>query len=213
MFPAQSHRRTGFTLIELMIVIVIIMVLVTMAMPDVMRTTRNQPIARATERVMNMVHFAKNRAVNDFSAYGLQIVPYISDDLVGQVNVFKGSGPQCGSIDIAAGAPVKAFDLDSVLPVAEQHGGNTHVRILTIKPDALNTLCFTPDGRMLNQTTSKPLPSDLSAEYGSGDAVIVLQRFTNGVADSLKHNVIVPFSGKPRYTHGDHDAAAGEGGA
>lgn len=211
-----THQKgtAGFSLIELMMVIVIIMVLVTLAMPNVMKATQHQPTMQGTQRVMDSAHYAKNRAVNDFRAYALQIVPYISDDLVGEVRVHRGTGPECSSVDVASGAPIKTYELDSIFPVEEQtKGDNVHVRIVTIRPQGLHTLCFTPDGRMVNHTTSQPVASELSSEYAAGDAVIILQRFNGGVAVSERHNVILPFSGKPRFTYGDDKGAKGEGGA
>ncbi len=209
----QSGSK-GFSLLELMMVIVIIMVLVTLAMPNVMKATQHQPTIQATQKVMDSAHYAKNRAVNDFRAYALQIVPYISDDLVGEVRVHRGTGPQCSSVDVAAGAPIKTYELDSIFPIEEQSDGpNVHVRIVKVRPQGLHTLCFTPDGRMVNHTNNQPVASDLSSEYGAGDAVIAIQRFNDGVAVSEQHNVILPFSGKPRFTYGDEKGSKGEGGA
>jgi prepilin-type N-terminal cleavage/methylation domain-containing protein len=207
-------RSSGFTLIELMMVIVIIMIMVTLAMPNVMKATQHQPTIQATQKVMDSAHYAKNRAVNDFRAYALQIVPYISDQLVGEVRVHRGTGPQCSSVDVANGTPIRTYSLDEIFPLSEQTGGDTvQVRILTIRPQGLHTVCFTPDGRMVNHTTNLPIASDLSSDYGAGDAVIVVQRFTGGVAVSQRHNVILPFSGRPRFTYGDDKGSKGQGGA
>jgi len=190
------------------------MVMVTLALPNVLKATQHQPTIQATQKVMDAAHYAKNRAVNDFRAYAVQIVPYISDDQVGELRVFRGTGPQCTSVNVASGAPIKTFELDSIFPIEEQTGGeNVHVRIVTTRPQGLYSLCFTPDGRMVNHTTNQPIASDLSAEYGAGDAVIILQRFTGGVAVSQRHNVILPFSGKPRFTYGEDKGPKGEGGA
>jgi prepilin-type N-terminal cleavage/methylation domain-containing protein len=211
---SQHTHSAGFTLIELMMVIVIIMIMVTLAMPNVMKATQHQPTMQATQKVMDSAHYAKNRAVNDFRAYALQIVPYISDELVGEVRVHRGTGPQCSSVDVANGAPIKTYSLDEIFPLSEQTGGdNVHVRILTIRPQGLHTVCFTPDGRMVNHTTNQPIASELSSDYGAGDGVIVVQRFTGGVAVSQRHNVILPFSGRPRFTYGDDKGSKGEGGA
>ncbi len=209
-----QNERSGFSLLELMMVIVIIMVLVTLAMPNVMKATQHQPTIQATQKVMDAAHYAKNRAVNDFRAYAIQIIPYISDDFVGEVRVHRGTGPQCGSVDVAAGTPIKTYELDSIFPLEEQTDGpNVHVRIVKVRPQGLHTLCFTPDGRMVNHTSGQPVASDLSSDYGAGDAVIVIQRFTGGVAVNEQHNVILPFSGKPRFTYGDEKGSKGEGGA
>ncbi len=210
----NQNGCSGFSLLELMMVIVIIMVLVTLAMPNVMKATQHQPTIQATQKVMDAAHYAKNRAVNDFRAYALQIVPYISDDLVGEVRVHRGTGPQCSSVDVGGGTPIKTYELDSIFPIEEQtEGPNVHIRIVKVRPQGLHTLCFTPDGRMVNHTNNQPVASDLSSDYGAGDAVVVIQRFTGGVAVSEQHNVILPFSGKPRFTYGDEKGSKGEGGA
>ena len=67
--------------------------------------------------------------------------------------------------------------------------------------------------RSQQHNTNQPVASELSSDYGAGDAVIILQRFMGGVAVSQRHNVILPFSGKPRFTYGDDKDSQGEGGA
>ena len=87
------------------------------------------------------------------------------------------------------------------------------IRIVETFPDGLELICFTPDGRVVDAATSQPVSSTLSNEYGAGDAVIVLQRIVDDQPASIRHNVLVPYSGKARWTHGDDIHAAGGEGA
>ena len=203
----------GFTLVEILMVGVILMVLVTLIMPNVMGGTQNQPLVHATESVMDVVHFAKNRAIHDFAAYGLEISPGVGQH-PGRVAVYKGDGPQCGKIDLVGTDPVRTFDLDSVFPMAEQSSPMVQVRIMAVQPASLTAMCFTPDGRAVDLSTNLPVASTLSADYAAGEAIIVLQKTIGGAAASQQHNVLVPFSGKPRFTFGNElTTGEGEGGA
>ena len=86
------------------------------------------------------------------------------------------------------------------------------VRLIQVVPPNLKVICFTPDGRVVDAATNQPIPSTLSAEYAAGDAVLVLQRFVDGDAVGFAHNVLIPYSGRPRWTYGeDVDSALGEG--
>ena len=210
-----GYHQPGFTMIEILMVLVIIMILVTLALPDVLRGTTNQPLVEGTHKVMDIIHYAKNRAIHDFSAYGLEISP-ASGQQPGRLEVFQGSGPQCGSIDTVGTDPVRTYDLDDLFPVSQQDPPLVQVRIQRVDPQALDVLCFTPDGRAVDRDTSQPVASTLSGDYAAGEAVIVLQKTIGGSPASQEHNVLVPFSGKPRFTfgnEGDIDRSAGEGGA
>ena len=196
-------------------VMLILMVMVTLTMPDVLRGTTNQPLNEGTNGVMDMVHYAKNRAIHDFSAYGLEIIPS-SGDQPGSVAVYQGTGPQCSSVDTLGTEPVKVYDLDVLFPVSHQSPPLVQVRIQNVEPSSLKTMCFTPDGRALDMATNQPVASKLSPDYAAGEAIITLQKTLGGAAASQEHNVLIPFSGKPRFTHGnegDVDTSAGEGGA
>ncbi|MEC9071430.1 MAG: type II secretion system protein [Myxococcota bacterium] len=208
-----SGTHKGFTLVEILMVGAILIVLVTLIMPNVMGGTQNQPLVHATESVMDVVHFAKNRAIHDFAAYGLEITPAVGDQ-PGRVAVYKGDGPQCGKIDLVGTDPVRVFDLDSIFPLADQGNPLVQVRITSVHPSSLTAMCFTPDGRGVDLATNLPVASTLSPEYAAGEATIVLQKTVGGSAASQQHNVLIPFSGKPRFTYGnDMNTGEGEGGA
>jgi prepilin-type N-terminal cleavage/methylation domain-containing protein len=205
-----SNNDRGFSLIELMIVMVVIIVIAAAAMPNVLGISHNRPLVNATQQTLSMAQYTKNRSVNDFRAYGLQIA---SDDGVGGVlRVYRGTGPQCGSIDLTA-EPSRVYDVNT--EYRDPDGvGQSQIRIVETFPAAIELICFTPDGRVVDAATSQPVSSVLSAEYAAGEAVIVLQRIFDGQPAGIRHNVLVPYSGKARWTHGeDVHAGGGEGAA
>lgn len=204
----KTRAYRGFTLIELMIVMVIIIIVASAAVPNVLGLTQNRPLVNATQATLSIAQYAKNRAVNDFRAYGLEID---RDEGVGGVlRVFRGTGPQCTSIDLTV-APSRTYDINHEYYDPTGTGASS-IRISETFPAELAVICFTPDGRVVDAATSQPVSSVLSSEYGAGEAVIVLQRIFEDVPAGLQHNVLVPYSGKARWTHGaDIHGASGEG--
>ena len=206
--PVTVMHERGFTLLELMIVLTIMIVITAAAVPNIMGSNLNRPLIDATNETINMAQYAKNRAVNDFRAYGLQID--VDDSRGGTLRVFRGTGPACGSVS-TNGEAVREFEVNSVYR-DEDDSGEVQIAMVEIWPNALELLCFTPDGRVVDATTSQPVSSPLSSDYGAGEAVIALQRQVDGVAAGLRHNVLVPYSGRARWTHGDDiNSAEGEG--
>jgi prepilin-type N-terminal cleavage/methylation domain-containing protein len=198
----------GFTLIELMVVMVVIIVVASAALPNVLGVTHNRPLVNATQQTLSMAQYTKNRSVNDFRAYGLQIEA--SDGVGGVLRVFRGTGPQCGSIDLTA-EPSRVYDVNT--EYRDPDGvGLSSIAIVETFPSGIELICFTPDGRVVDAATSQPVVSVLSNEYAAGEAVIVLQRRFNGQFAGIRHNVLVPYSGKARWTHGeDMHGGGGEG--
>jgi len=202
-------QEGGFTLIELMIVVAIMIVVAAAAVPNVLGLQHNRPLVNATQQTLSMAQYTKNRAVNDFRAYGLQIAP--DDGVGGVLRVYRGTGPQCGAIDLTS-TPMRTYDVNEEYrdPTGS---GQSQIRIVETFPDGLTLICFTPDGRVVDAATSQPVASALSSEYGAGDAVIVLQRIFDDQPAGIRHNVLVPYSGKARWTHGDDVHSAGGEGA
>lgn len=191
----------------------IIALLAAAAVPNIMKATQDQPLLRAVHVVKDIFIHAKHRATNDRNAYAVQLSEAGDPELGGLLEVYRGDGPHCGGVDIANSTPTRSVEVNTYL---EDHGAETGVpgvRVTSSFPQAPFAICFTPDGRMLDMATRQPLGSPVGATGVVGEAVITLQVFLDGAPASSRHNILVPYSGKPRVLFGDLDEADGEGGA
>jgi len=207
----KTTFRRGFSLLELMIVIAIITVMMTYALPNVLGTKQSEQLKSATDDVIDIFHYAKTRAANAFTAYGVQY----TDTDGGLLEVYRGTGPDCASVDFVGGQPVK--DLHFKAPVSKGGEWNINagfeVEIEQILPSDLVQLCFTPDGRFVQAADSQPVPAILEAtNYAAGEFIVTLARFRENSPVGIRHHIIVSYSGRARFTFGeDHTAADGEG--
>ena len=198
----KTVNRAGFSLIELMIVVAVIGVLTMAAVPNLLGGRHAQRIKAATDATMDIFQFAKVRAANDFNAYGIEVVP---DQGSGTIRVYEGKGPACSGIDW--GNSLKTLDFSQDFGEADGD-----IRITQVTPPFVSKLCFSPDGRVVDALTSKPVPSN-DTNYGAGEFIVSLQGHLNDMEVGLAHHVIVSYSGKARFTFGDDpESADGEGG-
>jgi prepilin-type N-terminal cleavage/methylation domain-containing protein len=194
-----SLNRPGFSLIEVMVVVAIIGVLTMAAIPNLLGGRHAQRIKAATNATMDIFQFAKVRAANDFNAYGVEVVP---NEGTGMIRVYEGKGPACSAIDWGSALKTLSFIED----FGEADGD---IRIVQITPPFVTKLCFSPDGRVVDANTSKPVPST-DNNYGAGEYIVSIQGHLNDAEVGLTHHVILSYSGKARFTFGD-DPESGEG--
>jgi type II secretory pathway pseudopilin PulG len=187
---------------EVMVVLAIIAVLTMAALPNLLTGRHAQRIKAATDETMDILQFSKVRASNDFNAYGVEVDPTEGS---GVIRVYEGSGPACSGI---------AWDtpLRSLVFVDDFGPADGDIRIIGILPASVSRLCFTPNGRLVDAMTDKPVPST-HGQYGAGEYIISLQGHLNGGPVGLTHHVVLSYSGKARFTFGDDPLGAeGEGG-
>lgn len=197
----------GFTLTELLIVVALIMILAVAGMPKVMKAATHEPVVRATHELMDTMRYAKNSAVTSFRAHELRILDG-GDGQLARFEVHRRSGPRC--TDAAGFADeVRRFSLDDTVRLAEGSGTAVTVEMVGRRPDGLSTLCFTPDGRMLNADTNQPVQPPMGSPYAAGEAQIDLQRFEGDEPAGPRHRVIVPYNGAPHFER-NPDADDGE---
>lgn len=68
----KTGNENGFTLVELMIVIVILGVLITIAMPNLGMVFKKNKLQASTSQVTSSLYLARMKAVNDAEPYGVK---------------------------------------------------------------------------------------------------------------------------------------------
>jgi len=68
----KTGNEKGFTLVELLIVLVILTILVTLAMPNLGMVFTKNKLQGSTSQVMSSLYLARMKAVNDAEPYGVK---------------------------------------------------------------------------------------------------------------------------------------------
>ena len=184
-------KDNGFTLMELMAVVVLISVLTLVTLPPVMRAVERREVSNAAQAAIDLVDFAKVQASARNRAY--ELVPVASTGGTGlNGSITLNESPTSACINFGAGLQgVRTLDLAKEYP---------QIHVVSTRPSALlvNHLCIKPDGRVLDAVTQLPIASGDSL-YAAGDALITFQRKeANGNPEGVKHVLLLPFNGAAR---------------
>lgn len=211
--PARMHSRKarsrGFTLVELMVVIVIITGLASLAVPSILRQMRDRRTRQAAEEIASLYRQARLRALGRGAAVMVQYRP--DTGFQTREAVLGGVGAcatlpttRCTSTNWGQGSAVPNGDelISSFNPTAGVYEGVTATAHATSpdlgggsatsegdSPSALD-ICFTPMGRTLFRTTPNGTLS-----WMSGVPAITVSRANNA---GLKRVVVIPPNGLAR---------------
>jgi len=206
---SRAHALRGFTLIELMVVVIIIAVAAGMAMPTMARARQERQAFEYAHSVARLVAGAHSRATARGAAH---LVWFHSNGTTdrGTFIVFEARQngqplSSCKTADFSSiGASPPAGTSNAVLidavnlnPTAGATTYNTETDILVNgaaeQSDAF--ICFAPSGRSFyaaaasNLSTAQPMTSVLEVD---------VKRMNGTVREGLLRRVIVPSTGTPR---------------
>lgn len=105
----MSHRNSGFTLIELMIVVALMVIIATFAVPSFQRLIESNRLKSTTNDVLGTLNYARSEAVRRGEPVAVRAaaggfengLEVIYTDAGGNIEVLRESGPVPGSVAVS----------------------------------------------------------------------------------------------------------------
>lgn len=135
----RSPRRGGFTLVELIVVMVLLLIVASMVAPRMSSFFRGRALSQEAQRLLSLTHYAQSRAV----AEGVPVVLWI-DVTKGSYGVEVQAGHEGNDDRVVAytAEPSVTLEVPTVTdaPVSEDEDEKFGL------PEGLPAIRFTPDG-------------------------------------------------------------------
>ncbi len=147
-----TDRRRGFSLIEIMIVIVIIALIAGLSYPSIRSTMGEQALAEGTNEVLNALQFGSLQSQSRGRSQVLRIT--VSEAVPGgRIEFLETNGWSCASPSARAG--VEPVDLPAL-------GAGGEVALTEVAPEGVGTsgICFKPNGRAYTGGGAIPILDD-----------------------------------------------------
>lgn len=205
-YPVRVTGRqseAGFSLLELMVVVVIIALLSALAIPTMLQAARERRVQQAAISVLDAFRNARGRAMYRGRAQMLVVQP--SGGAL-RIELYEGTSNVCrngrfgnlsGTLNVNSLADVldlndAVYTRDDLVAEITRPGGTSYLRV-----------CFTPLGNTFFGTTVYTGANDAwSNDYnlvGVGGAFqIDLYQFRSGQVAGVRRRVLIPIGGTPR---------------
>jgi len=191
---AHRPRTTGFSLIELMVVVAIISILAAMVAPDINRSRTEAEIGNAAAALVRLGARARAHATYTGLAHTVAFLPALGDGQPGVV-LARGTNSRCNSVvwNFANLMGVDADNNDVVLRAGRDTYNGMQIRPLNVD---LPQICIEANGRTLLRAGNAGLFADNVG--GVTDVVFSLARWNGGVLASADRQVVFPNGNVPR---------------
>lgn len=196
-FVTARGRQSGFSLLELMIVVVIVGIVTALALPGVAQASRERRIQQAAVTVLDLAREVRTRAMYRGRAQTLIIS---ANGLGLKFDAYEGSSPSCrlsnfgtGSLDL--NQRVANLDLTDARFARDNLGAN----IALPSGTTYLQICYTPLGATFFSTlpivmASQAWSNDSSSLGMGGVFQINVYQTTGGVT----RRILIPLGGMPR---------------
>lgn len=196
-FVTRRDHRAGFSLLELMIVVVIVGIVTALALPGMAQASRERRIQQAAVTVLDIAREVRTRAMYRGRAQTLVIA---QSGAAIRLDAYEGSSPSCRLSNFGTGAldpNLRVANLD--LTEARFARDNLAASITLPPATTYLQICYTPLGATFFSTTpivsaSQAWSNDTST-LGMG-GVFQLNVFQN--TGGATRRILIPIGGMPR---------------
>jgi len=219
-FQGISHAaERGFTMVELMMVVLIFMILMTFFGPGSTNVGRATDLLDSAEIVRETLEFARSSAATNNRAHRVRFLTAAPDN-GGMIQVFRGTTNAClfqptdpviRELFLQAGADDSTINTaEATAPELKRLGSSVQITGVSPKAIASEGICFRPDGSVRNAATNRPIePATAGGLYGAGDVLLTLQDnivTLNGSSPSYTPSgtplrIILPYNGLARVVY------------
>ncbi len=137
---ARSRQRGGFTLVELIVVMVLLLIVASMVAPRMSSFFQGRALSSEAQRMLSLMHFAQSRAV----AEGVPVIFWLDPRrLTYGIEIQSGHHSAEDNRDVSYTAdPSIAFEVPNVADAPVSEDGDETLGL----PEGLPAIRFTPDG-------------------------------------------------------------------
>lgn len=199
----RPSAESGFSLLELMVVVTIIAILSAMVLPGFSQAGRERRIQQAAVSVLDLIREVRSRAMYRGRA---QVLVIQASGSALRFDGWEGTESSCrlsrfGSTAGVLDPTLRVAQLD--LSTAEYARDNLNATISLPAGASYLEICFTPTGNAYFTQMPVSLPSEEwsndSMLTGSGGAYqIDVFQVLNSAENGVRRHVIIPLSGNPR---------------
>ncbi len=194
-FRCRCNRSQGFTLIELMVVVLIVGIVMALAAPTITTAMQNRTGAEAAYRILGVYKVARTRAMMRGFAHRVAFTP--GPGGVGRFEVWESDRGSSCKLTGWAGLPLTQRVL--VLDLNESDFLSNDVRVDAFTPSGGGgaDICYTPLGQMWYSASGGASWDDGSGVVGGGFDISI-NRYEGAVLSGPTRHVVLPIGGMPR---------------